>query len=122
MEFLEDLNIPKMTCPPAEAVCGRLDAYRLVDDIPVKVEDIWSYRTLYPAKVFKDECKARACSVFADCEDVKTLQKMPKFKGKRTVLIKIEEKDGVLLKAAKNSHYSWWISREFDLAAVKEAV
>jgi hypothetical protein len=122
MEFLENLNIQGMTCPPAEAACGRFAVYRLVDNIPVKVEDLWSYRTLYPVKLFPDECIARACSVYTERRDLKKLQKMPKFKGKRTVLIKIEEKDGVLLKTFDNSHYSWWISREFGLAAIREAV
>jgi hypothetical protein len=122
MEFLEDLSIPNKTCPPAEAASGRYIVYRLVDNIPLKVEDIWSYHALYPAKVFKDECIARSCSVFTDWEDLKGLQKMPKFKEKKIVVINIEGKDGVLLKTFKKSHHSWWISREFDLAVVKEAV
>jgi hypothetical protein len=122
MEFLEDLNIPNKTCPPAGAAPGRYVVYRLVDNIPLKIEDIWSYRVLYPVEVFKDECIARACSIFTECKDVKKLQKMPKFKEKKIVVINIEEKDGVLLKTFKNSHYSWWIAKEFDLAAVKEAV
>jgi hypothetical protein len=122
MEFLEDLNIPNTTCPPAEAAPGKHIVYRLVDNIPLKVEDIWSHHRLYPGKVFPDECIARACSVFTDCKDLKGLRKMPNFKEKKVVIINIEEKDGVLLKTSKKSHYSWWISKEFGLAAVKEAV
>jgi hypothetical protein len=125
MEFREDLRIPNKTCPPEEAASGRYVVYRLVDSMPLKVEDIWSYRALYPAKVFRDECIARACSVFTDCKDIKELQKVPKFKGKKIVLIHIEGKDGVLLSTpgqTGKSHHSWWISKEFDLTAVKEAV
>jgi hypothetical protein len=50
---------------------------------------------------------------------------VPKFKEKKIVLINIEEKDGVLLgtpSRTDKSHHSWWISKEFDLTAVKEAV
>jgi hypothetical protein len=119
MEFREDLNIPNETCPPAEATTGKFIVYRLVDNIPIKVEDIWSYHTLYPTKVFKSECMARSCSVYTDCKDLKRLRKMPKFRGKMIVVINIEEKDGVLLKTSTFSHYSWWISREFDLTAVR---
>jgi hypothetical protein len=125
MEFLEDLNIPNETCPPAGAAPGRYVVYRLVDNMPLKIDDIWSYRVLYPAKVFKDECRARACSVFTDCKDIKGLQKVPKFKEKKIVLINIEEKDWVLLGTpgrTDTSHHSWWISKEFDLTVVKEAV
>ena len=82
MEFREDLNIPNKTCPPTEAVSGRFTVYRLVDNIPIQVEDIWSYRALYPAKVFKNECIARACSVYGDSKDLKRLRKIPKFKRK----------------------------------------
>jgi hypothetical protein len=121
MEFREDLNIPNKTCPPAEAAPGKFIVYRLVDNIPIKVGDIWSYRALYPARVFSDECIARACSVFADYKDLKRLRKMPKFKMKRIVVINIDEKDGVLLKTFDSSHFFWWISKEFDLTAVKEA-
>jgi hypothetical protein len=125
MEFLEDLSIPNKTCPPEEAASGRYVVYRLVDHIPLKVEDIWSHHALYPERVFNNECMARACSVFTDCRDLQELQKVPKFKEKKTVLISIEEKDGVLLSTPGRigkSHHSWWISKEFDLTAVKEAV
>ena len=123
MEFLEDLNIPNMICPPTEAVPGRFVVYRLVDNIPIKIEDIWSYRALYPAKVFKiNECQVRACSVYSKYLDAIDLQKVPNFKEKRIVRIDIVEKDGVFLKTSSKSHFSWWISREFDLTAVKEAV
>jgi hypothetical protein len=125
MEFLEDMNIPGETCPPAGAVPGRLEVYRIADNIPVKAEDIRSYHALYPAKVFRDACKARACSVFTDREELSGLLKMPKFKGKKAVRISIREKDGVLLSTpgrAIKSHYSWWVSREFDPASAKEAV
>jgi hypothetical protein len=128
MEFLEDLNINGMSCPPKEASSQELAVYRLVDSMPITIKDIWSYRALYPVKVFKaDECKARACSVFADCEDARNLQKMPKFKEKKIVLINIGKKDGVLLKTpgkATRSHHSWWIAKEFDISSntIKEAV
>ena len=121
MEFREDLNIPNVTCPPIEAAPGKFIVYRLVDNIPIKIEDIWSYRALYPVKIFPNECIARACSVYADIQDLKKLQKMPKFNKKMMVIINIEEKDGVILKTFTHSHLSWWISKEFDLTKVKEA-
>jgi len=124
MEYREELNIPNIICPPTEAISGRYTVYRLVDSIPIKVEDIWSYRALYPAKVFKDECIARACSVFTDSRELKELQKIPNFKKKKMVVIDIAEKDGVLLKTpskAHKSHISWWVSKEFNLTSVKEA-
>jgi hypothetical protein len=127
MEFLEDLNINGMTCPPKEASSQELKVYRLVDSMPITIKDIWSYRALYPVKVFNDECKARACSVFTDCKDAKELQKVQKFKKKKIVLINIEKKDGVLLNTfnnAKKSHHSWWIAKEFDISSdnIKEVV
>ena len=124
MEFREDLNILNVACPPAGAVPGRLIVYRLVDNIPIKIEDIWSYRALYPAKVFKDECIARACSVFSDSRELKELWKIPNFKEKKMVVINIMENDGVLLETPSKthkSHISWWVSKEFRLTTVKEA-
>ena len=121
MEFREDLTILNITCPPIEASSGRFTVYRLVNNIPIKTEDIWSYRALYPTKIFPDECIARACSVYTDFKDLQKLRKMPKFKEKKIVVIRIVEKDGVLLKTYTDSHLSWWISKEFDLTAVKEA-
>ena len=121
MEYREDLNIPGKICPPIDAVSGRFTVYRLVDNFPIQVEDIWSYRMLYPIKIFKDECIARACSVFTDPKDLKKLWKIPNFKAKKIVAIDIEEKDGVFLKTFSNSHFSWWISKEFNLTTVKEA-
>jgi len=124
MEYREDLNIPNVACPPAGAVPARLTVYRLVDNVPIMVEDIWSYRTLYPSKIFKDECIARACSVFTDSRELKELRKIPNFKGKKMVVIDIMEKDGVLLgtpSKVHKSHISWWISKEFNLTTVKEA-
>ena len=124
MEFREDLSIISVACPPIGAAPKRVTVYRLVDNIPIKIEDIWSYRALYPAKVFNDECIARACSVFTDSRELKELRKMPSLKEKKMVVIDIMEKDGVLLKTPSKthkSHISWWISREFDLAVVKEA-
>jgi hypothetical protein len=129
MEFLEDLNINGMTCPPKEAVPQELAVYRLVDNMPITIKDIWSYRALCPVKVFEgiDECKARACSVFADFKEAANLRKLPRFREKKIILINIKEKDGVLLntpnKAAK-SHHSWWIAKEFDISSdnIREAV
>jgi hypothetical protein len=88
--------------------------------MPMKIKDIWSQRTLYPVKVFTDECKARACSVFTDCGEARKLQKVRQFREKMVILINIEKKDGVLLntpnKTAK-SHYSWWISDAFNISS-----
>jgi len=120
MEFLENLNLPDITCPPSEAAAGKFVVYRFVDNVPIKIDDIWSYRILYPAKVFKDECIARACSVYTDSKDLKRLWKIPNFRLKKIVSIDIAEKDGVLLKTFSNSHFSWWISKDFNLDSVKE--
>jgi hypothetical protein len=122
MDFREDLNIPGTTCPPAGAASGTFIVYRLVDNIPIKIEDIWSYRMLYPTKIFRDECIARACSVYTDCKDLNELRKMPKFRMKKIVIINTNEKDGVFLKTFSRSHLSWWISKEFKLSEVKEAI
>jgi hypothetical protein len=127
MRFLEDLNIEGMTCPPENAAPQDIAVYRLVDNMPMKTEDIWSYRALYPARVFKDECKARACSVFADCKDARNLQKLSHFKEKKIVFINIEKKDGVLLNTPSptaKSHHSWWIADIFNISSdnIKEAV
>ena len=123
MEYIEDLNIPNETCPPPGAVSGKFLVYRLVDNIPIKVEDIWSYRSLFPEKVSKvNECILRACSVFTDCKDLLRIKKSRYFNMKKIVVIEIEEKDGVLLKTFEKSHFSWWISKEFKLTMVKEVV
>jgi hypothetical protein len=127
MRFLEDLNIKGITCPPENAVPQEILAYRLVENIPITIQDIWSYRALYPKKVFKDECKARACSVFTDCGDARNLQKMSHFRKKKIICIHIGKKDGVLLNTPNKtaeSHHSWWIAKEFDVSSdnIKEAV
>jgi hypothetical protein len=128
MEFLENLDVPGLTCPPKSASPAKMAVYRLVDHTPMEPDDIWSYRKIYPNKVFRvDECKARACSVFTDREDVIKLKKIRNFKNKKLVLINIEEKDGVLLNTPGpigKSHHSWWISKIFSITAnnVKEAV
>lgn len=122
MEFLENLAIPNVLCPPLGAVPRNMVAYRLVDGIPIQIEDILSHRILFPTKLFPDECIARACSIFADIKDLTKLRKIPKFKTKRIVAINIREKDGVLLKTFGDSHFSWWISLSFDICSIREAV
>jgi hypothetical protein len=129
MEFWENLNINGMTCPPEDAVPKELVVYRLVDNIPIKKEDIKSHRALYPEKAFTnvDECQVRACSVFTDCNYARNLKKLRKFREKKIILINIEKKDGVLLNTPNkttNLHYSWWIAKEFDISSdnIKEVV
>lgn len=117
MEWKEDLSNLDTECPPKEAQNQDIWVYRIIDNLPSKNEDFYSYRHLYPSKKFKvSECQARACSVFKSIEETKSMLKLL---GKDCIIkIHIKETDGVLLDTPSfrsKTHMSWWISKSFDV-------
>ena len=117
MEWKEDLSNLDTVCPPVDAQECDIWVYRLVDRLPSNDSDFYSYRKLYPSRKFQvSECQARACSVFEDIQDARTVKKIRK--SNYIISVHVLKNDGVLLytpsRTAK-SHMSWWISRSFDI-------
>lgn len=104
-------------CPPSNAfnpdgfVC-----YRLCQCVEPTEGDFLSHRALFPLKTFRaPECRARAISVFGKPEDLDPLLKLAIHKHKAKVKITLGQVDGLAMKTGKDSHYSWWRSRSFNL-------
>jgi len=108
-------------CPPAEATQPNNTAYyRYVDTIPLCEADFHSQRKLLPLKLFRvDECTARAVSVFSNPEKIKSLSKLPSFRGKKLVEIILPPESGKIIKSGKEHHYSWWRVKNFIPATHK---
>ncbi|KTB54965.1 hypothetical protein AO067_20310 [Pseudomonas viridiflava ICMP 13104] len=104
-------------CPPAQAsnregfIC-----FRLCEGVLPAERDFLSHRTLFPRKVFRaTECQARAISVYREAKDLDSVLKLPAHKHKNKVKIILGQDDGAVMKTGKDSHYSWWRSKRFDL-------
>lgn len=110
-------------CPPSEAEECHGDFYRIANGNPATSVDFFSQKKLQPDKVFKgqgiDECIARAVSLFKDKDDARKRLKLPKFKHSVIAVVRLEPKDGVMKKTFRDSHYSWWRSRGFDVKQAK---
>ncbi|MBS7691933.1 hypothetical protein I0E98_21970 [Pseudomonas lalucatii] len=104
-------------CPPSDAFS--LDGfvcYRLCECLEPTEGDFLSHRALFPQKTFHaPECRARAISVFKKPEDLDSLLKLAIHKHKAKVRITLGRNDGVAMKTGRDSHYSWWRSRGFNL-------
>lgn len=103
-------------CPPLKAIAPQSEKfYRVAKGDPTQNSDFFSQRKLQPDKQFNvDECIARAISIFKDTEDALRLSLLPKFKGGVIAEIILTERDGLIMKTFKNSHYSWWRTKQFD--------
>ena len=121
MEWVETL--PDM-CPPEDAYLPSGEHYyRISQGNPVDDSDFFSQRKMSPGQVFTgngvDECVTRAVSVFRNIECAKKKLKLPKFKGGCIAEIVLNSKDGVVKKTFKDSHYSWWRTKCFDITTSK---
>lgn len=108
-------ELPKF-CPPSNAIAPQSEIfYRVAKGDPTQNSDFFSQRKLQPDKQFNvDECIARAISIFRDTEDAIRISLLPKFKGGAIAEIILTEKDGLIMKTFKDSHYSWWRTKQFD--------
>ncbi len=106
-------------CPPSDAFNpDRFVCYRLCECIEPSDGDFLSHRVIFPDKIFRvPECQARSISVFQNPEDLDRILKLAIHKHKAKVKIVLSQNDGVAIKTGKDSHFSWWRSRGFDLAS-----
>ena len=114
MEWFEVL--PKY-CPPADSTSPVGEYFKIADGDPAKSNDFFSQRKLQPEKAFKgqgiDECITRAASLFKQLSEAQKRLKLPKFRKAVIAKVKLEEKDGLIKKTFRDSHYSWWRRRGF---------
>lgn len=120
MEWFEEL--PPL-CPPADAEPCRGEYYRISNGDPSTSADFFSQRRLQPKKVFKgqgvDECILRAVSLFKDRKDAAKRLLLPKFRNSVIASVNLMPKDGLMKKTFRDSHYSWWRSRDFSVEQAK---
>ena len=113
-------------CPPGDAQPpGGERYYRLVVRFPPDEHDFAPFRELNPNKPVKDECEARAVSVFETPESCRELIKLPTYKrkAKLCVAFPLEEQSGKVKQTSENPHhYSWWRARGFDVVGKAERV
>lgn len=97
-------------CPPgdAAAVGAARIFYRLVWNDPPADSDFWSFRALMPERNFRDECRARGLSVFADRKAAEELQATKGWQGSLICQVTILPNAGPIKKTGKNDHYTWW--------------
>lgn len=111
------------SCPPADSEKCQGIYYRVAIGNPAQSEDFFSQKKLAPDKTFTgegiDECIERAVSVFSELTDAKRLLKLPKFRKANIAEVSLSPQDGNIKKTFRNSHYSWWRSRLFDVSQAK---
>lgn len=97
--------------------------FRIANGDPAKSNDFFSQRKLQPGKVFKgqgiDECITRAVSLFKQLSDAEKRLKLPKIRNAVIAKVELEEKDGLIKKTFRDSHYSWWRSKDFNVSQAK---
>jgi len=122
-EWVEDL--PPL-CPPGTAyVPNGKSFYRVVENKPPKDIDFFSHRKRFPTQRFStNECHAHAVSIFSKIKGCKRIQKLPRWKWKKTFIIKINlvKSAGVIEKFGHGSHYSWWLRKGFKPEEVCEFI
>jgi hypothetical protein len=118
MEWFEKL--PEQ-CPPQEATVPNNETfYRIIKGNAVEDNDFLSQREIRGVDlVFHSkeitECIARAVSIYKTVDDATSLLKLPKFKNCEIAKVSLNIDDGLVLKTMRNSHYSWWRSKRFDI-------
>lgn len=121
MEWFEDLPDK---CPPEDAYESSGQAfYRIAEGDPVKDSDFFSQKKMDPGRIFSgkgiDECIIRAVSMFDNVEDARSKLKLPKFKNCCIAEVVLNKKDGLVKQTFKQSHYSWWRTKMFDITVSK---
>lgn len=122
MEWNE--NLPEF-CPEQGTHIPHHEVYyRIVKTIPPTPSDFISQRGLKPTKVFTPpvtECRALSLSLFSDLNDAKKKLKLPTFKGRCSIAkVVLNENDGLVKKTAKASHYSWWMTKQYNPEQAKK--
>jgi hypothetical protein len=104
-------------CPPDQAQPPNgQEFFRLVKKIPLEKSDFYSHKKLYPDRRSRDQCIARGVSVFSDLTACKNAGKLPNLKH-YTAIVKIRPPlhSGLVLQTgAQPTHYSWWLSKNYD--------
>ena len=112
------------SCPPFDSVECNGPYFRVSYGNPAEAEDFFSQKRGAPNKVCKgegiDDCIVRAVSVFSLLVDAKRLLKLPKYKHANIAEVSLRTMDGKIKKTFKNSHYSWWRSKAFDIKRQKQ--
>jgi hypothetical protein len=103
------------SCPPNEAECLSVVAYRFFEDDKTIPENFLTVRELTPHRKFPEpekECRACSISIFTDKEEVIRLQNtIPRWR--RSVgVVNIDPTSGKVKHTPSvnttNSHHSWW--------------
>jgi len=103
-------------CPPADAWPPVNQVfYRLVERYPPSDKDFYSQRRLNPDKPFRDECLARAVSVFACLRECASLRQLRRHSQKIIVRLTPPADSGVIKRTFRSrGHYSWWLKKNYN--------
>ena len=106
-------------CPPDEAehISTPRDVFRLVRGWPPTQADFRSQRAERPNRRFRGvtECRARGLSVYAAARDAEKLLKLPRLRGRRVCLVRLDAGAGSIQQTGRLSHYTWWPLADFDI-------
>ena len=108
-------------CPPEKAFEPNGHVfYRLTKTLFPTTDDFKSQRADCPTCQFNgvSECVTRSLSVWDDINKCLNLLKLPRHKGKTTMIIELAPNDGLILQTFKPNHYSWWRTETFDITSV----
>lgn len=107
-------ELPK-ACPPEDAcVSNNQVFFRLVDSIPPEEKDFYSYRMEFPNKKCRNECIARACSLWVSDEQCKLLQGLPAHANQKIIKLTLSPNSGLILVNRSSGHVSWWWRKGFN--------
>lgn len=107
----EDLPVG---CPPKDSVVPSNQIfYLLVSHIPPEESDFFSNWLLFPERSYKDECIAKACSLWSSISRCGDIKKLPPHRKKTIIEIMLPPHSGMLSNSI-GSHHSWWRKRDFN--------
>ncbi|WP_143473500.1 hypothetical protein [Flavilitoribacter nigricans] len=123
LSYFEDLVIEGCICPHEDSIHpdGEQAFYRIVKHNPATSDCFVSHRKKYPTREFSDECIARAVSTFNSIEGLfNAFIRTPAGRKKERLVatLVLTQTDGMLKQTAREGHYSWWRSRNFDFRLV----
>ena len=114
-------------CPPPDAVPPEGEYYRAVS-ADCAENDFIPYARLYPNRKYNGAkaCISRALSIYTDIDECIEATKLPGLQNLgQTHIAKVilTGKDGLVYKGKnKDSHHSWWRSRDFDINTSVEPI
>jgi len=123
VEWAEDL--PE-GCPPSDAVAPNGEIFfRAVLTFPPTEIDFQSQRKQQSQKQYRNECEARALSMFSTLNGCKRLKKYPYFKNHLIVSLTLGKECGLIKEnpsSISEMHYDWWLAAKFNpISICKEA-